>query len=96
MRSCKWTDVVEPMKTGIELSGAYCAWIVTHTLSANAYTRYCAPVTFSGLVASPFLTPAPHCRGLLWLTSAGAASIDAMWVAVSTWCAAKVFRKFWE
>jgi len=79
-----------------EVGGAYLAWIGVHTAAANAYTYFCAPSTLSSVFLTPFVTPAPHCRGLLWAVNTGASGIEAMWVSLGTWLGAKVFVRMWK
>ena len=92
-----WLPKLSPeVRTVIELGGAYAAWITVHSAAANGYTYFCAPASFTGIVTSPFLTPAPHCKALLWATNTGAAGIDAMWISLGTWLSAKMFVRVWK
>jgi hypothetical protein len=91
-----WDSVPSCGKTAIELTAAYGTWVGIHAASANAYPYFCASTTLTGLLTSPFMVAAPHCRALLWCINSGAAGIDAMWLTLGTWLSAKVFRKAWE
>ena len=79
-----------------EITAAYLAWIVVHTASANAYTHFCAPTTLTSILTTPFVTPAPHCKALLWAVNTGSSGIEAMWVSFGTWLSARVFVKAWK
>lgn len=79
-----------------ELSLLYGGWITVHAGAANAYPYFCAHPSILGLLTSPFYTPAPHCKALLWCVNAGSAGVDAMWLTFGTWFSAKILRKFWE
>ena len=91
-----WDHIPTSCKTVIELGAAYGSWIGIHAAAANAYPYFCASTTLTGLLTSPFMVPAPHCRALLWCVNSGAAGIDAMWLTFGTWISAKVFKRIWE
>jgi len=43
------------------LFGYYLMWITLHYLAVHSYPMYCAPLTISGFILSPFMVAAPHC-----------------------------------
>ena len=61
----------------------YAGWIFVHYASAHAYTYFCVPLTWKGLLLSPFTVPTFHCTGLRWLTYVGGNKMISMWVLAS-------------
>lgn len=72
------------------VAGLYLLWILIHYVSAHLYVYYCAHGSFIGLIMSPILVSAPHCRALRWAIYTGAQSIDAMWIVLGTWVCSKL------
>lgn len=80
------------LKNVFEISGIYMMGVITHYLSARSYAYYCTPSDLQGIVMSPFLASAPHCRALRWSLQHGAQTIDNMWIVFGTWVCAKVAK----
>jgi hypothetical protein len=68
----------------------YFVWILMHYFSAQLYVYYCAPVGIYGLIISPFLISAPHCRALRWIIHSGGNMVDNMWIILGTWLCSKM------
>jgi hypothetical protein len=58
--------------------------------SAHLYPYFCADLSLAGLVTSPFLAMAPHCRAIAWLQKTSTTVIENMWVLLGTWTAAQL------
>jgi hypothetical protein len=69
----------------------YLLWILIHFCSSHLYIYYCVPMTITGLLVSPFLTAAPHCRALNWAIYNGSIIISYMWIIIGTWICSKIF-----
>ena len=80
------------LKNISEISGIYVFGVITHYLSARSYSYYCTPGDLQGLIMSPFLSSAPHCRALRWTIQNGSQTIDNMWIVVGTWICAKIAK----
>jgi hypothetical protein len=63
----------------------YLLWILIHFCASHLYIYYCVPMTISGLLVSPFLITAPHCKALNWAIYNGSNIISYMWFIVGTW-----------
>lgn len=72
------------------LSGLYILWIILHFISANLYVYYCANLSFYGIIMSPILTNAIHCKALRWTLNIGAQTIENMWIVLGTWICSKI------
>lgn len=68
----------------------YFFWILMHYFSAQLYVYYCAPSGIYGLIISPFLISAPHCRALRWIIHSGGNMVDNMWIILGTWLCSKM------
>jgi hypothetical protein len=71
-------------------SNIYILWIGIHYASAHLYPYFCADLSLAGLVTSPFLAMAPHCRAIAWLQKTSTTVIENMWVLLGTWTAAQL------
>jgi hypothetical protein len=69
----------------ISLYGIYFIWTMLHFFASHLYIKLCVPLTFIGLVSSPFMTATPHCQGLRWIIFNGANIINNMWIFVGSW-----------
>jgi len=78
------------LKSAFEICGIYLFWIALHYICSHLYVLFCAPLTVTGFLMSPFIVPAPHCQALRWAIVNGSASITAMWVTLGTWIAKKI------
>ena len=65
--------------------GYYLMWITLHYLAVHLYPIYCAPLTITGFILSPFMVSAPHCVAMRWLVTQGANVIITMWVAIGAY-----------
>ena len=65
--------------------GYYLMWITLHYLAVHLYHIYCAPLTITGFILSPFMVSAPHCVAMRWLVTQGANVIITMWVAIGAY-----------
>lgn len=74
----------------LQVSALYLFWVVVHYFAAHLYVEYCTPDSVVGLIISPLLSPAPHCKMLRWAIATGGNTIDMMWVVVGTWVASKI------
>lgn len=72
------------------VSGIYIFWLIMHFISAHLYVYYCANYSLQGIVMSPILVSAPHCKALRWVIYNGAHSIDSMWIVFGTWISSKI------
>lgn len=71
-------------------SNVYLMWIGIHYLSANVYPYFCADLSVTGVITSPFLVMTPHCRALSWLQQTSTAAIQNMWIVLGTWMAGQL------
>ena len=76
--------------TTYHASSIYIFWIILHYISAQLYVYYCTPSNIYGLIISPFLVSAPHCKALRWVLHNGGNTIDNMWIVLATWFASKL------
>ena len=75
------------------LFGYYIMWIALHYAAVHLYPTYCAPLTISGFILSPFMVAAPHCIAMRWLATEGANVIVTMWVAVGAYAIQRMLRR---
>ena len=75
------------------LFGYYLMWITLHYLAIHSYPMYCAPLTISGFILSPFMVAAPHCVAMRWLATEGANVIVTMWVAIGAYAIQHMLRR---
>jgi hypothetical protein len=68
----------------------YLLWILIHFCASHLYVYYCVPMTISGLLVSPFLISAPHCKALNWAIYNGSNIISYMWIIIGTWICSKI------
>ena len=71
-------------------SSVYLFWIGAHYLSAHLYPYFCADLSMMGMVSSPFLVMAPHCKGLVWIQQTSTVAIQNMWIVLGSWIAAQL------
>ncbi len=76
--SLKWTIVI------------YVSWLLLHYVAAHAYTYFCVPLTWRGLLASPFIVPTFHCTGLRWMVYTGGNKMISMWLLGGAYILGKV------
>jgi hypothetical protein len=75
------------------LFGYYLMWIALHYAAVHLYPMYCAPLTISGFILSPFMVSAPHCVAMRWLVSEGSNVIVTMWVAIGAYAIQQMVRR---
>ena len=73
--------------------GYYLMWIILHYLAVHLYPIYCAPLTITGFILSPFMVSAPHCVAMRWLVTQGANVIITMWVAIGAYAIQLMLRR---
>lgn len=73
--------------------GYYLMWITLHYSAIHLYPIYCAPLTITGFIFSPFMVSAPHCVAMRWLVNEGANVIITMWVAVGAYAIQLMLRR---
>lgn len=66
-------------------SNVYIFWITIHYSTAHLYPYFCADLSLIGLVSSPFLVMAPHCKAICWLQKTSTMAIENMWIVLGTW-----------
>jgi hypothetical protein len=74
-----WIEFILP-RTVVRIFVVYSLFILIHYLATHLYTYFCTPLSFSGIIMSPFLVPSPHCEGLRWVIYHGAIKIKGMWI----------------
>lgn len=76
---------VKIIQISLSLYGIYLIWILLHYVASHLYIKFCVPVSFMGLIVSPFLTTTPHCQCLRWIVYNGGNIINHMWVIIGSW-----------
>ena len=74
----------------INIAGFFILWIVLHFVAANLYARFCAELSFIGLIKSIFIAEAPHCMALRWVIYNGGSVIHSMWLSIGVWLSGKI------
>jgi hypothetical protein len=77
----------------ISLFGYYMMWITLHYAAVHFYPMYCAPLTVTGFVLSPFMVAAPHCVAMRWLITEGSKVIVTMWVSIGAYAIQHMLRR---
>lgn len=78
-------QTVKIIQISLSLYGIYLIWILLHYFASHLYIKFCVPVSFMGLIISPFLTTTPHCQCLRWIVYNGGNIINHMWVIIGSW-----------
>ena len=87
----QYTHTISPeLRT---LFASYAGCVFFHYIVANMYPPLCTPVTWSGLIMSPFYAPMPHCRALAWAIYHGNNAIGHMWLMFGGWLMLVVGQK---
>ena len=73
--------------------GYYLMWVTLHYSAIHFYPIYCAPLTITGFIFSPFMVSAPHCVAMRWLVNEGANVIITMWVAIGAYAIQLMLRR---
>ena len=73
-----------------ESSKVYIFWVGMHFFSSHMYPYFCADLSLLGIITSPFLVPAPHCRAIHWLQQTSTVAIQNMWLVLGTWIATQL------
>jgi hypothetical protein len=74
----------------VDIIKIFAFWTVLHLVAANLYTNFCAHASWYGLLVSPFIAPAPHCRALRWIIYNGGSYLENVWMTLGTYCVAKI------
>jgi len=69
----------------VKLVAFYVIWVIMHYIASNLYSSMCAPLSWSGIFQSVFLTATPHCQGLRWIINTGGTTINSMWLLLAGW-----------
>jgi hypothetical protein len=76
-----------------EVAGVFILWIIIHYIASNLYPKFCAELTFLGLIKSMFVAQSPHCIALRWVIYNGGIAINSMWVSIAFWVTTKMLKK---
>ena len=76
--SLKWTIII------------YISWLFLHYAAAHAYTYFCVPLTWRGILASPFTVPTFHCTSLRWMIYTGGNKMISMWFFMGAYILEKI------
>lgn len=68
-----------------EASSVYIFWIFMHYATAHLYPYFCAQLSLTGALTSPFLVMTPHCKAIHWTMQTSTHAIENMWVVLGTW-----------
>lgn len=71
-------------------SSVYLFWVGMHYFSSHAYPYFCADLSFSGMVTSPFMVITPHCKALHWVQKTSTLAIENMWIVLGSWLATQL------
>jgi hypothetical protein len=63
----------------------YVTWWALHYVAAHAYTYFCVPMTWKGILLSPFIVPTVHCTSLRWLIYTGGNKMLSLWLLCGTY-----------
>uniref|UniRef100_A0A6C0D0L3 Uncharacterized protein n=1 Tax=viral metagenome TaxID=1070528 RepID=A0A6C0D0L3_9ZZZZ len=77
----------------LQLFMIWIGFVFGHFLASHLYIHYCVPWTWTGLLASPFITMTPHCTALRWCIWHGASHLQKLWISLGTWCFLHIFEK---
>jgi hypothetical protein len=75
------------------LVASYAGCVFFHYMAANLYPWLCTPVTWTGLILSPFYVPMPQCRALAWMIYTGNDAIGHMWLGLGGWLVMMIGRR---
>lgn len=84
------TRIICKMTYLLSISKVYLVWILIHYGMSQCYVKFCTPPSVYGLIMSPLLSSAPHCKAMRWAIYTGANTIESMWVIIGTWICAKM------
>jgi hypothetical protein len=73
--------------------GYYLIWVTLHYLAVHLYPMYCAPLTITGFILSPFMVSTTHCIAMRWLITEGSNVIVTMWLAIGAYAIQKMLRR---
>ena len=71
----------------------YFSWIAIHYICSQLYVYYCAPYTWYGIFASPFLLVMPHCNVFRWIIYEAGNVLYGMWIALGAWTVANLLTQ---
>jgi hypothetical protein len=78
------TTVSRMFRSILEFSIVFVFFVLTHNVSVYFYSRFCANLSFFGMLSSFFMIPTPQCRALLTVINYTSDSYVAGFYAVST------------
>ena len=73
-----WVSMLEQL---LFIGKGLAVWTGVHYAAVHGYQHFCVPQSLWGAAMSPFLIPAPHCRGLSWLIDISSASVQGVWMS---------------
>jgi sulfite exporter TauE/SafE len=76
------------------IAGVVIIWIGLHYVTANLYPKFCAELSFIGLIKSIFVATSPYCTAMRWIIYNGGANISTMWASIGLWVTGNVFKKY--
>jgi len=71
-------------RTILEFALVFVFFVMTHNLFVYMYGKFCADLSFFGLLSSVFMIPTPQCRMLLTVVNYTADNYVSGFYAVST------------
>ena len=80
----KWT-ILSKHNSIVKFIVFYGLSVIMHYIAANIYAKWCAPLTWTGVIESMFLTTTPHCQCLRWIINMGGNNINNMWLLIAGW-----------
>lgn len=81
------------LNNSVRLLLYYFMWIMLHYIGTHMYVNYCAPLSITGFILSPYVISLPSCVAFRWLIQEGNNSIIAMWFAIGTFMINMLLRK---
>lgn len=81
------------LKSIFSFSKMYILWIIIHYITTNAYTYFCTPNNFWGLVKSPFMVLTPQCYTIDWISRKSRDIINEMWIIIGIWGTTEIAYK---
>jgi hypothetical protein len=71
----------------------YLGWVAIHYIASHLYVYLCVPLSWYGVIMSPFMASTPHCNGLRWVIYNGGLTITNMWLMFGTWISSLLLRR---
>lgn len=83
-------DITNYYSLFMTTGGVYVCWILAHFIASHLYVQLCTPLSFFGILASPFLIASPHCQGLRWVIYEAGSKVGVMWGLLAGWFLGKI------